>query len=291
MPPSEIPTTGALHPDFPRTPWASPARNRAAKVWRKKSEESIGYVLETIGCNEIGSYNTVHWQHNTVDQIIKALFLDFPQANPMDRIDLLHWLGRASAIGSEATTTFGRARETVVTVTGLLLDRWAASGWLSVAYKDRPAWAGEFLDEITRGGGAEVGLHDEWGSIVPERGPRTGVNGSNAQADLRTFLDGYACQSQVSGAPLSVQNPTSPIGRKIVECCLALRILASSTEAVEPEALRLLKIFEDRYDHMHVSQELLRMAEAAGDLKLLRAEGEESGMDHTGQRSTRVRKL
>lgn len=263
---------------LPRAPWTQAPKDEAAGAWRALCGIPLATIFTAIYHNGEEGYLSSRVQCAGAHHLISVLFRE---AEPTDREGLIRWLGRACAMGTQDNMyvegrTGGQGRVTTDMVCAALLQRWTASAWRWDPYFVRPAWSGDLVDQSTDGIVLTDGPWDTWKGISGWNDPPVDVEASvNPQRDLLAFLQAFekqgSRQAENGGRPIE-----QPIQSQVIPmCCVALNILANTTDRLDERLRAPLAFFESVYDHTGIDGEILRHVGSDNDRRALLSVGAE----------------
>lgn len=258
-----------LYP-FPETPWPNSPRDQYAKDWRNRSSSSIRHIVEAISPKYAGLCADNINPRSAAGRMTDAIFQESARADPADRLALIAWLGGACGFVTEDVARPWQVRGSLGLVDRTLIDEWTMSLWREAPDKIRPVLENFPFEILEKGIQPVSSAHQRWGTIPAGWEPGTAHAQTNAQMDMVTFLSAFEQQTGRHFVPFEKPSAYTAQNR-IAHCCVALRILSSTTDLVDPLLLKHLNFFESLYDHQHIDMELLKLAGAAGDLKILTA--------------------
>lgn len=258
-------TVGGL----PRTPWIGAPKDQRAEIWRKACTSAIGYIVEALWPTEnmdMSSYSAVR---DAASDVIAALLKNDPSVDPADRSHLIGWLGRAEAVIQGGIKRPWQAHRAIGSLNEDLIHRWTVAAWRDGDDLEPPCWAENLIEDLRRRTGpCENPLG--WGAVPAHWPADQAYDPANMQRDLLLFLCEFG--DQVRRAPsMSGDRPVDhkAMSETVGICCVALRILDSTTERVDQRVLPHLAVFEQRYTHSLVDEDILRLALAADERKIL----------------------
>jgi hypothetical protein len=255
---------------FSFLPWSQGPRNQAARRFRKRCEPAIAHIFEALNSE---SYMATRPKTNPTtasNYMVAALFKANPTANPTDRTELLHWLGRASAIAARGVEQPWLVRGSLDNAVEEMMKKWAVAAWKGPGDQQWPDWARGQLFNTCAGQDLTEGPHQKWDDLPVGWLPGTTHTQTNAQMDLLTFLVAFEKQSRHMGKDIESLLANSFENQSIGRSCFALRILYGTTAKIaDPSLYEPLQFFENRYDHQHISLEILKIVSSAVDRRIL----------------------
>lgn len=278
---------------FPRSPWNNEPVGAEAAAWRALSRDALEYVNQILDGTNNGFLNSKK-QWAAVQSTADAIFRNEPLVLPDERAALLRWLGGATALCATGEPSRGGAQRIMDFVVGISMERWGVLAWWGTRQANLPDWASDLIKRVRKDVNVPPGPHSSWKKVPTGWTPDSGEGSPNAQTDMITFLYGYSQQAKAAKA--SARGVIVQVADIIADSCVAIRILGTTTDRVDPVLLSYMKTFENLYDHSHMDSEVLRRAGSAADRKILLGTSQ-NGSSHTktppgsGAPTARRRKL
>jgi hypothetical protein len=114
--------------------------------WRDRCSEACARINFVLGLAQEERINV--GQTYAIHKMMYAIFDEHRQVNLSERRDLIHWLGRASAMEVLIPDPISENVRMIDIVAGLLINKWAAEAWHSPPDLDRPQWAQSLIHRI-----------------------------------------------------------------------------------------------------------------------------------------------
>jgi hypothetical protein len=277
---------------LPVSPWSIPPANAGAKAWRQNCFPAVAHIKSAINNSYpgIGKEPSIS-PHDATLQLLEHIFQKNEMIPDSDRASLIQWLGKAGAISAESGARNWRTIGTMGYVESGLMETWMSCAWLGVPKTKMPDWAEKFIQSQRKVVSDPSSPHQIWGDISDGWIPNTERQQTNAQMDLMTYLyafDQHMIEQGVNPGAAVIDDTQSRITS---DCFLSFRILAAATEKMAPQVLDQLRVIENLYSYAYVDTNILQIATAAYDYKILN--GQPLSDDIAGAKNTplRTRKL